>query len=498
MLRNYILNNIKYEPTIREHILNDNFTGGVNPDIIPMCTYLQQFKENIEDNRGFSLNLADKYFIKRLKEINQTSIISDLERWSNNVKMTNDPIKTYNLHMNTIKDKVFKINKNNEILIDWDNLPKNSNAIDTLYSLRECIITLSLLTVSKIFELSKDGDIINIGKSPSRVLKKTNTSAIIMGSLTLFSDIDISIQSKNASGYIAVIDDLWQMHKDWFNNELWKVDIYGDFTQIGNYYMDTNYFNKNIIIEMLILAVCSFLRINNRADTILLKKLVNWCINSQGLFTTYDKIMNYAEDKIRTIDKTNRELYYYKLGEAEKLQINIIKKFKNSEMSEELNNLLGECVIKLGDANLYKEGNYILSSTVIYIVKIEQGHDLISNNCNPLYTTIANCSLGLYTYILSAIEQLGYMLHINHQNKLVCSLPEGKYFGRFIKSIGHANHSMGILSTMTENSIYIKTLDIIADIDRLKKTRSKEKNNDITCPFEYDLYEHALELFKHE
>jgi len=242
---------------LRKYILNNNFSGGINPDIIPMCTYLQQFKENSDDNRGFSINLANLFFIKRLKEINLTFIISDLERWSNNIKMTNDPIKSYNLHMDIIREKVFRINNNNEILIDWDNLPKNSDAIDMLYSLRECIITLSLLTVSKIFELSRDGDKINIGNSPTRVIKKTNTNAVIMGSLTLFSDIDISIQSKNASGYIAVIEDLWQMHRDWFNNEIWKVDLYGDFTQIGNYYMDTHYFNKSIIIEMLILAVCS-------------------------------------------------------------------------------------------------------------------------------------------------------------------------------------------------------------------------------------------------
>jgi hypothetical protein len=485
---------------LRKYILNNNFTGGINPDIIPMCTYLQQFKENSDDNRGFSLNLADLFFIKRLKKINLTFIIPDLEQWTNNIKISNNPIKTFNLHMNIIRDKVFRINNNNEILIDWDNLPKNSNAIDTLYSLRECIITLSLLTVSKIFELSKDGDIINIGTSPSRVLKKTNANAIIMGSLTLFSDIDISIQSKNASGYIAVIEDLWQMHKDWFNNELWKVDLYGDFTQIGNYYMDTHYFNKSIIIEMLILAVCSFLKVNDmvNTDTKLLQKLVEWCIDSQGLYTTYNKIMNYAENKIRTIDKTNRELYYNKLADAEKFQINIINKFKKCEMSEELNDLLGECIIKLGDANLYKEENYILSSTVIYIVKIEQGQELTKNRCNPLYTTVANCSLGLYTYILSAIEQLGYMLHKKYQSKLSCSLPQGKYFGRFIRSIGHANNSMGILSTMTKNSKYTKTFDVIDEIDRLKKTRSSEKNDDITCPFDYDLYYHALELFEYD
>jgi hypothetical protein len=496
MLRNYILNSKKYEPTLREYILNDNFTGGVNPDVIPMCTYLQQFKETIEDNRGFSLNLADKYFIKRLREINQTFIISDLERWSKNVNSTNDPIKTFILHMKIIRDMVFKINNNNKMLVDWDNLPKDSKSIDTLYSLRECIITLSLLTTSRIFELANDGDIINIGDSPSRVIKKNKTNAIIMGSLTLFSDIDISIQSRNASTYIAVIEDLWEIHKDWFNHELWKVDLYGDFTQIGNFYIDTHFFSKDIIIEMLILSVCSFLRINDHVDTVLLQKLVEWCIDSQGLFTTYDKIINYAENKIRTIDKTNRELYYNKLGEAEKLQTNIIKKFKNTDMSEELNNLLGECIIKLGEANLYREENYILTSTVIYIVKIEQGGDVIKNKCHPLYTSIANCSLGLYTYILSAIEQLGYMLHKEHHTKLSCSLPEGKYFGRFIRSIGHANHSDGILSTMTENSRYNKTLNVIADIDQIKKARSKEKNDDITCPFAYNLYDHALKLFQ--
>jgi hypothetical protein len=38
--------------------------------------------------------------------------------------------------------------------------------------------------------------------------------------------------------------------------------------------MDTHYFNKSIIIEMLILAVCSFLKVNDmvNTDTKLLQK----------------------------------------------------------------------------------------------------------------------------------------------------------------------------------------------------------------------------------
>lgn len=497
MLRNYILNiDIDNNYNLREKILN--FRGGVDDiDIIPMCSYLQQFKDDVFDSRGFSLDKTDEHFIKRLKEIKITDIIPSLSRWVNNIKGSNDPIKTYNLHMDIIKNEVYKINNNNEIIIDWDKLPKAKSDLDKLYSYRECIITISLLTISRIFELAELGKIeseIKIGDSPKRILKNNTAHAIIMGSLTLFSDIDISIQSKNASNWISVLEDLWEIHKKWFNHSLWKVDVYGDFTQIGNYYIDTHYFNKKIITEMLILSVCSYFK-NNPTDNELLQKLVEWCIDSQGLFTTYQKIKNYALEKIRALDPTNREIYYKKLSEAEKLQTNIIKKFKVKDMSEDLNTLLGECIISLGEANLYREENYILTSTVIYIVKIEQGKDIMKNRCDPLYTSIANCSLGLYTYILSAIEQLGYMLHKEHETGLNCSLGEGKYFGRFIRSIGHANHSTGIMATMTENEKYLRTLDIISEIEALKKSRSIDRNDDITCPFSYNLYENAFKLF---
>jgi hypothetical protein len=88
------------------------------------------------------------------------------------------------------------------------------------------------------------------------------------------------------------------------------------------------------------------------------------------------------------------------------------------------------------------------------------------------------------------------MLHQEYETRLTCSLPEGKYFGRFIRSIGHANHSNGILSTMTENSMYIKTLEIISKIEKLKKERSHNGNDDISCPFDYNIYNNALRLFE--
>ena len=504
MLRKYILEN-KFDINLRDYIINYTLTGGSvdDIDIVPMCVYTQQFKEDIFDSRGFSLGNAEEYFIKRLQEIKKDKepnvqpiynrYIDELSQLAYNIRNSNDPIQMFNSYMNIIKEKVFIINNNNQFVIDWDHLPMEH--VDEVYLYREYIITLSLLTAEQIFRLY-DNSPIKIGMSPERTIIYNKANAIIMGSLSLFSDIDITIQSKNASLWISILEDLWVLHDDWFDHELWKVDLYGDFTQIGNYYIDTHYFSKKIIINMLILSVCSFLRNNLEVDRTLLKKLVEWCIDSQGLFTTYDKIERYAEDKINALNPDNREMYYYKLSEAEHLQEEIKEKFKENDMSNELNNLLGECIISLGEANLYRQENYVLTSTVIYIVKIEQGKEIKNNKCDPLYTAIANCSLGLYTYILSAIEQLGYMLHKEHETGLGCSLSEGKYFGRFIRSIGHANHSNGILSTMIENPRYRDTLDIISEIESLKKLRGKEGNNDITCPFNYNLYEHALELFE--
>ena len=94
------------------------------------------------------------------------------------------------------------------------------------------------------------------------------------------------------------------------------------------------------------------------------------------------QIINEANNKLLELKKLNedemREIYYIKLGLSEKYTNDVrnklvdINKINNTESSHEIINKLLECiVVYLGEANLYREENYILISTVIHVVKTE-------------------------------------------------------------------------------------------------------------------------------
>jgi hypothetical protein len=479
---------------LKQFILDSN-SGKSN--LSSMCNYYNKYNKNYKDNRGFLFNNADDFFIDRLNKIKLTDLIDDLKSWVKKIKTSDNPLMTHIKIINEIKKRINDLKLSNEV--DWHNLPVDLSITNILYEYRECIVTILFITVSRLFKLANNGLIshkFKIKDYPVRILKSDgDAEAIIMGSLYIFSDIDVTVQSKNASTWISVLEDLWDSEKSWLDHIKWDVNYYGDFTRIGNFYIDTKYFSKNIITQMLILSVTSYFRHEGSStfDNTILRKLINWCIDSEKLDINDDKVISTVKYKLSNIDINDRETYYKILSEAEVLESNISKKFENDEMSEELNQLLGECIIKLGEANLYRDENYILIPTVIYVVKIEQGKELEDKKCLPLYTTIANCTLGPYNYILSAIEQLGYMQHNSYKLRLNCSIKEGKYFGRFIRSIGHINNYYG--RSFSEDRVYIKLIDKVTELDTLKKDRSQNKDNNIMCEFDYNLYEDLIKLF---
>ncbi len=150
-------------------------------------------------------------------------------------------------------------------------------------------------------------------------------------------------------------------------------------------------------------------------------------------------------------------------------------------------------MISLGEANLYREENYILPSTVIHVVRCEQAKES-GDSCAPIILKSACCSLSPFVYILSAIEQLGYLLHNLEHDKVTCNLPAGKYFGRLVRSINKA--SVGLSGKIVEEKTTMKNLLKLADdLAKVKKERGDVGNADKTCPNSPDLYKLLLELF---
>jgi hypothetical protein len=362
--------------------------------------------------------------------------------------------------------------------IDWDNLSEDPEKIKRLWSLRESIVALSLLTADRIIELgnSSASKTISIVDGIERQLVKDRAEAIILGSTTLLSDIDITIQSLNASVHISLIEDLWASTR-WFNHSLWKVDLYGDFTTIGKYYMDTNYLTKHHLSEMLVLATASYFRHENssRFDTSVLEHIISIVIHNEGLGLNVVKVLNDAKAVVASLKTSSREVYYEELAKAELYKSKILAYFGINGSDSKLREFLGDCIISEGYANLHREENYILPSTVIHVVKIEQGKEDIVQQCKPLRATLARCSMSDVVYILSAIEQLGYMQeNLTKKDKEVCNMPAGKYFGRLMRALKES----GIFDNSKDLPAFLL---VAAELAKEKKRRGNAGNKNLSC-----------------
>lgn len=443
---------------------------------------------------GFLLKTAGHYFKDRLTAY-PTGAEDRLDTWLRRLQLCTYKklVETYLTIMGEVKAQVVELIHDDKV--NWDKLPDELSDKYLLWFYRESIVALSFYTGSRLFTV--DGSIV-IGGSPVRQLSVSEGYAIILGSVSLTSDIDVSIKAGNASVIIAVIEDLWLATK-WFDHSLWKVDLYGDFNMIGTYYMDTRYFSKETELDMLRLAIVSYFRHEKSAkfNTKLLMILVKWYISDQGLFVEdVDRLVLEAKSIARVVTSSDRETYYKKLGEAELLEAQIAGLFDKRVISKRLNKLLGECVVKISESNLYREENYVLVPTVIHIVKIEQGKESKKGTCPPLLTTIAKCSLSKSVYILSMIEQLGYLQEKEAELRLSCSLGGGKYFGRFLRGLQMAVSDVGESAVMEYKGDFKQLLGLVEDLDKLKKSRGLAGNIDMSCEDDIDLYGLLVDLFK--
>jgi len=453
--------------------------------------YLELLGNQIGSGNSFKINSSFSFFSNRIKE-HSGKIIPRLITWLDKIKTDLDPIKKFIEIMDEIKKD------SNGLSVNWFNLSKNLEEIKNLWGLRECIVAISFQTASRIVELN-EGKTIKIGKNKNRIINVKNALINILGSNSLLSDIDISIESIYSSTWISIIEDLWES-TNWFNHSKWRVDLYGDFTMIGEYYIDTKYFDKEILKKLLELAVVSFFRHSKslQFDLKLLDHLVNWATLEQGLLIDKNEIISKSKLKVLEIKKESREKYYFELKQAENFQIEIKKFIESKTLNKlEMNNLLGKVMIHLGEANLYREENYILPSTVIHIVKIEQGKNSSSGSCIPLLSKIARCSLNSFMYILSAIEQLGYLQQNLTDGKVICSLPASKYFGRLLKAIHQSLNEIEILhNIISKDNELTKLLLIANNFEKEKKEKASRGNSNIFCDNPLDLYKLTLALFK--
>ena len=288
----------------------------------------------------------DKTYDYFEKHIDLREALDHLKEYNTILSNSTDVVKDYV----TIMEKIKLITGGN---INWDHLPKEPKQIKKLYNYRQVIIAISLIATNRIANSGKT-EIIIIAKP--RKLYKENAIVDIPGSTTLLSDVDITIDCLHTSMYISLIEDLWA--KTNFDHDAYKVDLYGDFILFDEYYMDTNVLSKDVLREMLILAVVSYYRHphSQSFDTVVLKKLVDYDIKLEDFSVSSDGIMIAARAVAKTIDQKDREKYYVQLSKAEAQEQTLVDMIKSKQNKEALSQQLGRVVIELDKANMYRNG----------------------------------------------------------------------------------------------------------------------------------------------
>jgi hypothetical protein len=173
--------------------------------------------------------------------------------------------------------------------------------------------------------------------------------------------------------------------------------------------------------------------------------------NNKDMFTS---AQNDALQYIRLAETNEKQallLYYKKFNEAEQIQINILNRIKN-DLSLLTKDDIVAMLVAWEKASLYKMENYISSPSIIHIVRLLQAQ---KDNLDKYKTTTpaqycANkikplepyCIIGKYGYVISILEQIGYMIRFyntycitstannSHYDKAKCDKKIIKYKNR--------------------------------------------------------------------
>jgi hypothetical protein len=101
-------------------------------------------------------------------------------------------------------------------------------------------------------------------------------------------------------------------------------------------------------------------------------------------------------------------------------------------------------------ANIHRAESYVLPSTAVHVVEIEQKKkDGMGGLPESWFASNARIGIDQFGYILSAIEQLGYLEHY-HPEGVACNKKGIKYFGRYVRALSKANF-------LPKDSLFLRT-----------------------------------------
>jgi len=326
----------------------------------------------------------------------------------------------------------------------------------------------------------------------------------IFGSLTPTSDIDVGIQySGNKSDLIrlsyivSIIEDLFIILTG-KNSLEFDIELYADMMTLPNlnkdkteeyedvFYLDTSNFEKKHFYELLPYIEASILRnyvtvkTNNSNNNNNIKDIVNnfnytdffeKSIKTEDLKKNYNSVVENllgtdnksfvipSDDSKKMIINYMSSEYdtarteYYKYVDTAEISLKEIRKmYSNSK--ENYIDLKPEKIVEImkniAHALVYRAESYTCAPTVMHVVRVLQANkdnpskyvNLQPGYCLTNKFTDAYCNIGIFGYLMSMYEQLGYIYRFqlnycqtNDYNKIKCDKKYEKYNYRFEDAI---------------------------------------------------------------
>ena len=322
----------------------------------------------------------------------------------------------------------------------------------------------------------------------------------IFGSITPTSDIDVGVQYSGTnptmiglSYIVSVFEDLFLIFTG-IDSLHFDIETYADMMTLPNidestkkqypdiFYLDTSEFNETNFNALLPYIEASILR-----NYVTAKKIDNGDKNDRTIISTiistfvykdfYNNVPNIPENiknsylKNTEMDELNntsielitdymgseydvaREKYYNYVNEAEKSLIYVKEKYNREKVVNLLPDKITEIMQKIAKSLIYRAESYTCAPTVMHVVRVLQANannpdkyiTLKPGYCQTNKDKDAYCSIGVYGYLISIYEQLGYIyrFHITYcietlpkeYNEDKCKNKRKKYGDRFDNAI---------------------------------------------------------------
>lgn len=293
-------------------------------------------------------------------------------------------------------------------------------------------------------------------------------SFTIVGSSELTSDIDITIQGPRSSFLIALLEDLYRTLTTEYGVPIrcWDVEFYGDFRLLRSVFVNFTKWSNPQRLLLIPYALISYFRsthqvsssappqIHPNVQALILRALSEAGIPPNRIKFSYPAIVKSAYEEWRRTAPSgvlDRERFYRELAriESDSALLHLIQgqpTVSNNTKTrlpkgKNLQDFAFGLFTAMATANIHRAESYILPSTAIHVVEWEQKKASPTTNSTPLPTSwfASNARVGIdpFGFLLSAIEQLGYLEHY-HPPQTACSKKGVKYVGRYLRALLHA------------------------------------------------------------